>query len=369
MPGQQVRYVRSFDGAQIAYAVSGSGPPVVLMPSWLTHLEYQGRSVAWQPWLDALSSRYTLIRYDPRGCGLSDRDVSNLSFDAWVQDFAALADRLELDSFPLIGTCQGGAVAIDFAGRHPARVSHLVLYGTYARGRNRRSSIPLEPEKAKVMLDMLELGWGQEDSAFMRSFATQFQPEGSMEHLRSWCELQRRATSPANAAALTRIMFDIDVSDSAARIACPTLVAHPDRDAVAPIEEGRRLAQIIPDAHFLQLDSPNHFLLAGEPAWSTFVHALHDFLPASEGGIDAFGLTPRERGVLDLLARGLDNQAIGGELGISEKTVRNHVTAIYDKLGATTRAQAIVAAREVGLGTSSGPPGTEVPARNRRTGR
>ena len=225
MPGQQTRYVTSFDGAQIAYAVSGSGPPVVLMPSWLTHLEYQGRSVAWRPWLDALSSRYTLIRYDPRGCGLSDRDVSNLSFDAWVQDFAALADRLELDSFPLIGTCQGGAVAIDFAGRHPARVSHLVLYGTYARGRNRRSSIPLEPEKAKVMLDMLELGWGQEDSAFMRSFATQFEPEGSMEHLRSWCELQRRATSPANAAALTRIMFDIDVSDSAARIACPTLVA------------------------------------------------------------------------------------------------------------------------------------------------
>ena len=112
MPGQQVRYVRSFDGAQIAYAVSGSGPPVVLMPSWLTHLEYQGRSVAWQPWIEALSSRHTLIRYDPRGCGLSDRDVSNLSFDAWVQDFAALADRLELDRFPLVGTCQGGAVAM-----------------------------------------------------------------------------------------------------------------------------------------------------------------------------------------------------------------------------------------------------------------
>lgn len=352
MPGQQVRYFESFDGARIAYAVSGSGPPVVLMPSWLTHLEHQDRAVAWQPWLQALSSGHRLIRYDPRGCGLSERDVSDLSFETWVRDFAGLADRLRLDRFAMIGVCQGGAVAIDYAGRHPGRVSHLLLYGTYAKGRNKRSSPPLEPEKARVMLEMLELGWGEVDSAFMRSFATQFQPEGSMEHLKSWCELQRRATSARNAVELTRVMFDIDVTESARRITCPTMVAHPERDAVAPVEEGRLLARIIPNATYLELDSANHFMLAEEPAWQVFVEAMRDFLPASATDhADFAGLTDREREVLNLVARGFDNHKIGARLGITEKTVRNHVTVIFDKLRVTTRVEAVVKAREAGFGT------------------
>lgn len=351
MPRQQVRFAKSFDGAEIAYAVSGSGPPVVMLPSWLTHLEYQWRSVAWQPWLEALSPRYTLIRYDPRGCGLSDRNVDDLSFESWVRDLGAVVDAVGLDRFSLIGICQGGAVAIEYAGREPDRVSDLVLYGAYARGRNRRSTIPLEPEKAKVMLEMLELGWGQEDSAFMRAFATQFQPQGTLEHLRSWCELQSRATSAANAVKLTRIMFDLDIQEAASRIACPTLVAHPDRDAVAPLEEGRLLAQIIPGARFLQLDSPNHFMLREEPAWTTFVEELYSFLPKPAAEDGAFtDLTARERDVLHGVARGLDNHQIGTHLGISEKTVRNHVSGIFAKLGVRTRAHAIVAARDAGYG-------------------
>lgn len=351
MARQQIRYVQSIDGARIAYAVSGRGPPVVLMPSWLTHLEYQWRSVAWQPWLEALSSRYTLIRYDPRGCGLSDKNIDDLSFDSWVRDFGMLADALKLDRFSLIGICQGGAVATAYAGRSPERVVNLVLYGTYARGRNRRSTIPLEPEKAKVMLEMLRLGWGQPDHAFMRSFATQFQPEGSLEHLRSWCELQNAAASADNAVELTRIMFDIDVQADAARIACPTLVAHPERDAVAPFEEGRLLAQTIPGARFLPLDSPNHFMLAGEPAWKAFLAELHDFLPRPPAHAGLFAtLTAREKDVLHLLAQGLGNSEIGTHLGIGEKTVRNHVSAIFAKLGTETRARAVAAARDAGYG-------------------
>ncbi|MGE0500994.1 MAG: alpha/beta fold hydrolase [Rhizobiaceae bacterium] len=346
---QNVRFCRSFDGAEIAYAVSGSGPAVVMLPSWLTHLEHQWRSVAWQPWLEALTSRYSLVRYDPRGCGLSDRNVANLSFGTWVRDCEAVVDAAGLDRFSLIGICQGGAVAISFAAAQPDRVARLVLYGTYARGRNRRSAPPLEPEKARLMLEMLELGWGEGDHAFMRSFATQFQPDGGVEHLRSWCELQNRATSAANAVALTRIMFDLDIQEDARRIACPTLVAHPDRDAVAPVEEGRLLAQIIPGARFLELDSRNHFMLAGEPAWAPFLDELHAFLPQSPSG--AFGdLTPRERQVLEPLAQGLDNRRIAAELGISEKTVRNHVSAILAKLGKTSRVEAVVAAREAGFG-------------------
>jgi pimeloyl-ACP methyl ester carboxylesterase/DNA-binding CsgD family transcriptional regulator len=351
MPVQHVRFCTSFDGAKLAYAISGHGPPVVLLPSWLTHLDYQWRSVAWRPWLDALSARYTLVRYDPRGCGLSDRAVDDLSFATWVRDLAAVVDAANLERFSLVGTCQGGAVAIAYAADAPERLSRLVLYGTYARGRNRRSAPPLEPERAKVMLEMLELGWGQEDHAFMRSFATQFQPQGTMEHLRSWCELQRRATSAANAVAMTRIMFDLDVQAEAARIACPTLVAHAERDAVAPIEEGRLLAQLVPGARFLELDSLNHFMLPEEPAWSTFVEALHAFLPAPSSQAAPFAeLTARERDILHRLAEGLSNDEIAAALAISAKTVRNHVSTIFAKLGVGSRARAIVAARNAGYG-------------------
>jgi len=351
MRNQQVRFCRSFDDASIAYAVSGEGPPVVMLPNWLTHLEYQGRSVAWRPWLEALSARYRLIRYDPRGCGMSDRDVSDLSFHTWVRDLEAVVDAAGAERFSLVGVCQGGPVALEFVGQHADRVERLVLYGTYARGRNRRSTAPLEPQKAKVMLEMMELGWGQEDHAFMRAFATQFQPEGSMEHLRSWCELQRAAASPQNAVALTRIMFDIDVQDSAARVRCPTLIAHPERDAAVPVEEGRLLARLIPGAQFVQLDSANHFMLADEPAWQALVSVLHAFLPPPRTAAGPFAeLTEREKQLLDFVARGLDNHQIAAQLGISEKTVRNHVSAIFTKLEVESRAQAVVLAREAGYG-------------------
>ena len=352
MVKQQVRFCKSFDGTKIAYAISGEGPPVVLMPSWLTHLEYQWRSIAWQPWLEALSSRYTLVRYDPRGCGLSDRNIHDLTFHSWVRDFSVLVDTLKLDRFSLIGICQGGAIAVAYAGSNSERISNLVLYGTYARGRNRRSTIPLEPEKAKAMLEMLRLGWGQEDHAFMRAFATQFQPEGAMEHLHSWCELQNAATSADKAVELTRIMFDVDVQDDAARIRCPTLVAHSDRDAVTPCEEGRLLAHLIPGASFLQLNSPNHLMLPHEPAWKVFVDQLYAFLPTPASETGAFGeLTDREREVLHFLAQGLNNSEIGRRLDISEKTARNHVSSIFTKLGVETRARAVAIAKDAGYGS------------------
>lgn len=347
---QQVRYCRSFDGAQIAYAVSGDGPPVVLLPSWLTHLEQQWRSIAWRPWLEALSSRWRLIRYDPRGCGLSDRAIDGLTFDGWVRDFAAVVDAAGLDRFSLVGVCQGGPVAIEFTARHPERVDRLVLHGTYARGRNRRT-VPMEPQKAKVMLELIELGWGQQGHAFMQVFASQFQPQGSQEHLRSWCELQRAATSAENAVALTRAMFDLDVQDSAARIACPTLVMHSERDAAVPVEEGRLLAQLIPGARWAELPSVNHFLLPEEPAWPEAVQLLREFLPAPDREAGVFAaLTPRERELVQFLAGGLDNHQIAAHLAISEKTVRNHVSSVFAKLGVESRGQAIVLARNAGFG-------------------
>jgi len=350
MVNEQVRFCRSFDGAQIAYAVTGRGAPLVLLPSWLTHLHYQWRSVAWRPWLEALSAGWRLLRYDPRGCGLSDRDVEDLSFDTWVRDLQAVLDAAGFERVALLGICQGGPVALALAAAHPDRVSRLVLHGAYARGRARRGT-PLEPHKARVMLEMIELGWGDEDHAFMRAFATQFQPEGGLEHLSSWCELQRAATSAANAVRLTRAMFDLDLQEQARQVACPSLVMHAERDAVVPVEEGRLLARLIPNALFMELDSANHFLLPSEPAWPRALQGIADFLapPAGEAGPFA-SLTAREREVLEYLARGLDNHQIAAHLDISEKTVRNHVSYLFAKLGVDTRARAIVLAREAGYG-------------------
>lgn len=350
MTVQQIQFCKSFDGADIAYAVTGQGPTVVMLPSWLTHLEYQWRNLAWRPWLDALSRRYRLVRYDPRGCGLSERRIDGLTFETWVRDFDALSDVLDLQDFSLIGICQGGPTAIAYVARHPGRVNRLVLYGTYARGKARRS-VPMETEKARVMLEMLQLGWGREDHSFISAFASQFQPEGSAEHLRAWCELQRAATSPANAAELTRVMFDLDVLALSALVSCPTLVAHCERDVAVPVEEARLLAQTIPGARLAQFDSPNHFMLADEPAWARFVETLHDFLPRGHYTGGAFAeLTARERELLAFLARGLDNHQIAAHLGISEKTVRNHVSSVFGKLAVESRAQAIVVAREAGFG-------------------
>ncbi len=353
MVGQQVQFCKSYDGTDIAYAITGRGPTVVLLPSWLTHLEYQWRSMVWRPWLDALAKQFRLVRYDPRGCGLSERSIEGLTFETWVRDFEALVDALGLQDFSLIGICQGGPTAIEFTARHPGRVNRLVLYGTYARGRKRRP-MPLEPEKARVMLEMIRLGWAREDHSFLGVFASQFQPEGSSDHLRSWCELQRAATSPESAAELTRIMFDLDVVASAAKVSCPTLVAHCERDIAVPVEEGWLLAQTIPGAQLALFGSSNHFMLADEPEWPRLVETLYRFLPQSNVARGEFAkLTAREQELLGYLARGLDNHQIAAHLSISEKTVRNHVSSVFDKLGAESRAQAIVMAREAGYGANA----------------
>lgn len=354
---QQVRFCSSFDGARIAYAICGEGPPLVMSASWLTHLEHQWRSLAWKPWLEHFSSRYTLIRYDSRGSGLSDRDVRAISFDIWLRDFEAVLDAAGFESFFLLGTCQGGPLAVEYAARYPRRVERLVLYGSYARGLAKRSEIPHQAEKAKVLLDMLGLGWGQDSHAYQQVWGSLFQPGGSIEHLRSWSEQQRLSTSAETAALMFRTTFDIDVQDAARRIKCPTLVINPEREALVPLEEGRRLAGLIPDARFISLDTNNHMLLHEEPAWQRLVTEVEAFLrePAAKPQASApkerfSGLTPREREVLEAIARGLDNGEIAARLQLSEKTVRNHITRVLDKIGVEHRYQAIVLARDAGLG-------------------
>jgi pimeloyl-ACP methyl ester carboxylesterase/DNA-binding CsgD family transcriptional regulator len=359
---QEIRFCTTADGVKLAYAISGEGPPLVMSASWLTHLEHQWRSLAWRPWLEGFSRKHTVLRYDSRGCGLSDRDIGDVSFETWVNDFECVIDAAGFDRFALLGTCQGGPIAMEYAARHAERVSHLVLYGTYVRGRYKRNNIPNQSQKARVLLDLLRLGWGRENHAFLQVWATQFQPGGSLEHLRSWSEQMRAATSAEHAARLLPIGWYLDMTNTLQRLTCPVLVLHAERDAVVPIEEGRLLAGLIPNSRFVQLDSENHMPLADEPAWQRLLTEVRSFLaeksPAARSALPLADLTPREGNVLQCIARGLNNAEIAASLGLSEKTVRNHITRVFDKIGVEHRYQAIVLARDAGLAA-----GTSVPVR------
>jgi pimeloyl-ACP methyl ester carboxylesterase/DNA-binding CsgD family transcriptional regulator len=359
---QNIRFCKTPDGVRLAYAVSGEGPPIVMSATWLTHLEHQWRSLAWRPWLDIFTRDHKVLRHDSRGCGLSDRNAGSLSYETWIRDLECVIDAADVRRFAMVGTCWGGAIAVDYAARHPDRVSHLVLYGSYARGRLRRTDSPHEMEKSRVLADITRLGWGQDDHDFVKVWASRFQPGGTREHLCSWSEQMRAATSAETAVRLLEVGWSIDVREAARKIKCPVLIVHPERDVVSPIEEGRLLASLIPNCRFVQLDTDNHMLLADEPAWARFYEEVRGFLAEpgyvapNRSVLPLDDLTGRERSVLEGIANGLDNAEIGRSLRISEKTVRNHITRIFDKIRVRHRYQAIVLAREAGLGGAATPP-------------
>jgi len=345
---QQIRFCRAYDGTRIAFAVTGNGSPLVRAPHWLTHLEYEWQSPIWRPWLTALTAGRSLVRMDARGCGLSDRGVETISFEAFVRDLEAVVDAAGLERFALFGHSQGGAIAMEYAVRHPERVSQLVLLGAYARGRLKRS--PQSRSESEAQLKLVEVGWGGDDPSYRQFFASQFMPGASLEQLRQMAELQRVSSSPTDATRILRAYYEIDVSAQVPRISCPALVLHARGDLRVPFEEGRAVAAMIPGARFVPLDSDNHILIENEPAFARLFEELRGFL----GSAPSFGgLTAREAQILEQIAQGLDNAQIAARLELSEKTVRNHITSIFDKIGVESRAQAIVMARERGLGQRS----------------
>lgn len=359
---QPIRFATSRDGVRIAYAATGAGPPLVKAANWLSHIELDAGSPVWRHWLNDLSAQHRFVRYDERGCGLSDRAPRDLSFDSWLMDLETIVDALDLPRFALMGVSQGGAVAMAYAARHPERVSHLVLYGAYGRGRLVRDPSDAAREEAELMQKLVRLGWGRENEAFRALFTAQFIPGGTLEQLRCFNELQRLSVTPDDAGRFLDEFNRLDVTDLAPQVRCPTLVLHARDDQRVPFSEGRLLAGLIPGARFVPLDSSNHVLL-DEPAWATFMAAVREFLapmPAPEAPLDAAPamdetLTPREREVLDLLARGVDNAGIAEALRLSSKTVRNHVSNLYDKLQVASRALAVLRAREIGFGLRGRP--------------
>ena len=275
---QTVRFCTSSDGVRIAYATSGAGPPLVKPANWLTHLEYDWESPVWRHWLQNFSLDHTLIRYDERGSGLSDRDVADVSFDAWVHDLETVVDAMDLERFPMLGISQGCAVAIAYAVRHPERVSQLVLYGGYAQGMLARARTPEEVAEARLLAESMPAYWGRDNPAFRLFFAARFEPDGTQDQMRWFSELTRITTSTEMALRLRSTASRIDVSALAPLVRVPTLVLHANGDAAVPFDQGRQLAALIPGARFVSLEGRNHVLLDGEPAWTRFASEVRRFL-------------------------------------------------------------------------------------------
>jgi pimeloyl-ACP methyl ester carboxylesterase/DNA-binding CsgD family transcriptional regulator len=283
---------------------------------------------------------------------LSDREAEDITIDGLVADLECVVDDAGLDRFALLGMSQGGAVSIVYAARHPERVSHLVLCGAFARGPFRRSPSGHQVEATEAMIKLVEFGWGQSNPAFLQMFTSQFFPQATLAQAHSFNEIQRHAASPRVAARLIRAFSGLDASAELAQVRAPTLVFHSRGDNRVPFDEGRFVATSIAGARFEPLDSNSHVPLPGEPAFERLLDAMAAFVMPGQTDTPFAGLTRREREVLERIARGLDNAQIAAQLGLAEKTVRNHITAIFDKIAVENRSQAIVAARIAGLGSA-----------------
>jgi len=346
MKGQRIRYLRTTDGVQLAWADAGCGPLLIATGNWLAHLEHDLESPVWRHWIQFFSEHFRFVRYDERGCGMTDWNVTNLSLERWVEDLEAVVASIDpQEPFPLLGISHGAAICATYAARHPERVSRLILYGGFALGWNHRGD-PLGLRKYQAIVELVRSEWANENPAFRQVFTSRFIPGANDDQIAWFNNHCRRTTSPANAAALMLARSEVNVSHLLSRIHTPTLVLHARGDATVPVTQGHLLAAAIPNAEFLELDSNNHILLEHEPAWTRFCEAVLDFMNLDRQNAAFSELSPRELQILTLLTEGLGNAAIAERLSISDKTVRNHMSNLFDKLGVWTRAQAIVFARD-----------------------
>jgi DNA-binding winged helix-turn-helix (wHTH) protein/alpha-beta hydrolase superfamily lysophospholipase len=278
-PHQTVRFVTTVGGTQLAVATVGAGTPMIKAANWLTHVDHDGRSPLWRHWLTELGRRFMFVRYDARGCGLSDRHLGSADLsdvELWTDDLESVIAGVDVDRFVLLGVSQGAVPAIAYANRHPERVSHLILYGAYARGMRLRG--PAAVAESETLQQLMRSGWGGTNPAFRTVFTMNFMPGATAEQIRCFNDLQIKSSDATNALRLESAFHELDVTPMASCVTVPTLVMHSRNDLATPYEEGRRLAAAIPGAEFVTLESDNHLLLAEEPAWEQFLAELDRFV-------------------------------------------------------------------------------------------
>ena len=351
---QEIRFCRSRDGTRLAYAIHGSGPPLVVASCWLSHLQHDWQSPVWRHFLDDLGTIATLIRYDERGFGMSDWAVDDFSIEARRSDLESVVEAAGLDQFALLGMSGGSAVAMAYAAAHPQRVSRLILYGTVCG-----EPIAFTPDglaEEETYRSMIRVGWAKEDATFRRVFTARFIPDANEQQLAWFDDLQRMSTSPENAVASRIARQQVELTDEIATIRAPTIVLQAVGDRSTTFDNGVRVAAQIPGARLVPMQSRNHILLADEPAWRTFVDEVTTFLEPDRRAWAAArqdvptieALSPREQEVLRLCADGLTNDEIASALTLSPRTIERHLSNVYLKLALTgTAARAGAVARFV----------------------
>jgi pimeloyl-ACP methyl ester carboxylesterase/DNA-binding CsgD family transcriptional regulator len=343
---QRIRYTHSKDGTALAWARAGEGPPLVKASNWLTHLEYDLESPVWSHWVRFFADHFDFVRFDERGCGLSEQNPEDLSFERWIEDLEAVVEAAEIDQpMILLGVSQGAAAVVAYAARHPERVAQIILYGGYAQGWKARG----DPQGARLydsLADIIEVAWEQENPVFRELFTKRFIPAGSEEQVRWFNELCRKTVSAQMASRLVEARSTTDVSDLLDQVELPALVLNCDRDEVVPLSQGKILARGLPNAEFIELESRNHIVLKHEPAWARIKEAVLDFtsrVPSAAGlKPNLAGLSRREREILEMICAAKSNPEIAAALKLSERTVRNHASNIFKKLGVKSRAEAML---------------------------
>jgi len=347
---RDIRFIAASDGVQLATARYGSGPLLIKVATWLTHVEHVLPGSVQAALIDEFAPGHTYVEYDTRGCGLSQRRVDDISFDAWVRDLEAVADAHGQAPFTLLGfTCAAG-IAVEYAARHPERVKQLILFGGFVTSYHSTSfPDPAVRREGDLMLELAALGWGNSSPAFRQVFVSRFLPEATPAEWQAFDELQRSTATPDVTVRYLRALYGMNVKQAAARVRCPTLVLHPRGDQMVPFEQGRRLAALIPGARFVPLDGRNHIPFPHEPAWRDFVRETRAFMGGAQRPADAGApprLTARQSEVLRRIAFGESDKQIAAALRLSPRTVEMHAARALQALGCRTRAEAVRRATE-----------------------
>lgn len=347
---RDIRFCKSSDGVELAMGLYGRGPPLIKAATWLTHIELEQTSPFDRKMIETFAPDFRYVTYDARGCGLSQRRVDDVSFEAWVRDLEAVVDALGLDSFPLLGISQGAAVGVAYAAKHPERVSRLILHGGFATSYfSTGKSDPAIVQEAQTLLKIVELGWGSARPAFRQVFVSKLLPDATAEQWREFDALQKATATPEMAVRYLQTMYSINVKDLAPQVRCPVLALHMKGDQLVYFDQGRRLAASIPGARFVPLEGNNHIPLPTEPAWTVFANEVSRFLGAKQNealGANRVSLTPRQRDVLARVARGQTDKEIARELHLSPRTIEMHVAGAMKALGAKSRAEAVAKSSE-----------------------